>query len=432
MKHKLTTKDIENAKPRLREYKLSDGDGLFIRVRTTGAKSYLYCFRLRGSRKTLSMTIDSCEDMSLTEARNKLEKLRRQVKAGIDPRSARAAEIAENTQAITMQKLFDDWCDFLKTTKQVSPDWIKRHEDRWRLHLKKHLGNLLAKDITRAHLATALDIMTRKGIKEETRKALTTFNLMLDYGLTRHAVDNNPARLLKPKDFAATANQPRDRVLTIAELRMLWQALDQAIIPETGIATTSTLSIVTATAIKLLILTGARRSEIAGMRWSELCFKENIWELPPERTKNNQRHVIYFPDLAITLLKILEPLNGQSEFVFNMGQSHIHKDTLTKAITRLRTASLSPLQGIKSFSCHDLRRSAATAWGEHLKTDPHIIERMLNHQPLNKLIATYQKATYAKEQKKAWLSWGNLVEYQIANEPTNIVMIKNINSLIKG
>ena len=63
---------------------------------------------------------------------------------------------------------------------------------------------------------------------------------------------------------------------------------------------------------------------------------------------------------------------------------------------------------------HDLRRSAATAWGEYLKTEPHVIERMLNHQPLNKLVAIYQRAVYADEQKSTWSDWGKLIEHQLA------------------
>jgi len=60
--------------------------------------------------------------------------------------------------------------------------------------------------------------------------------------------------------------------------------------------------------------------------------------------------------------------------------------------------------------------------GEHLKTSPHVIERMLNHQPLNKLIATYQRAVYADEQKAAWLAWGKMVERQIAKDPENNIV----------
>ncbi|HEX4045106.1 MAG TPA: site-specific integrase, partial [Gammaproteobacteria bacterium] len=58
-----------------------------------------------------------------------------------------------------------------------------------------------------------------------------------------------------------------------------------------------------------------------------------------------------------------------------------------------------------------------------LKVKPHVIEQMLNHQPLNKLIAIYQRATYAEEQKTAWLAWSEMVEHQIAKEPSNVIPI---------
>jgi len=77
-----------------------------------------------------------------------------------------------------MQKLFEIWIEFIKAAKEVTPKWIDHHEKRWSRHLKNSLGKILAKDVTRAHLASALDGMTRKGIKEETRKALSTLNLI--------------------------------------------------------------------------------------------------------------------------------------------------------------------------------------------------------------------------------------------------------------
>jgi integrase len=193
---------------------------------------------------------------------------------------------------------------------------------------------------------------------------------------------------------------------------------------------------VIATAIKLLILTGARRTEVAAMRWNELKLDNGIWLLPASRTKNRQAHTIFLPQIAIHLINDLKKLTGQSEFVFENGKGHIHSDSLTSTINRLikasdnpkemKRASAAPLSDMKLFSIHDIRRSAATAWGEYLKVKPHVIEQMLNHQPLNKLIAIYQRATYAEEQKAAWLAWGEMVEHQVANEPSNIVPIKNI------
>ena len=212
----------------------------------------------------------------------------------------------------------DAWIAFVKLTDLMSDNWAKRHEDRWRIHLQKKLGNILARDITRAHLASALDAMTRKGIKEETRKALTTLNLVLDYGLTRQYIEQNSARTLKPKDFAATASKPRDRALTILELRKLWLALDQVSVVEDGNASTTGMSIITTSAIKLLILTGARRLEVAAMRRSELDLNNGVWTLPPERTKNRLGHTIYL-SLGIQLIEDLHPISGNSPFVFDTG-----------------------------------------------------------------------------------------------------------------
>ena len=421
---KLTAKAIENAASRDLEYKLSDGAGLYLRVRTTGAKSWLYCYRLAGSRKVIQYTIGSVDDVSLKEARLQLIELRKMVSEGLDPRNVRAASKNHNAQAITMQSLFDAWIEFVKVSQKMTPLWAKRHEDRWRLHLAKSLANILARDINRSHLASALEQMTRKGMREETRKALTTLNLMLDYGLTRHLVEQNYARMLAPKDFAATANRPRDRALSLIELRTLWAALDQAIEARPGVAKSVLVSPITATAIKLLILTAARRSEVAEMRWSELNLETGLWVLPWTRTKNKQAHTVYLSDLTIRLLKDLKPLTGFSSFVFDTGRSsgegHIHQDSLNRALSRLKEKE-GALTTLAPFTIHDLRRSSATAWGEYLKVLPHIVERMLNHQPDNKLIATYQRAVYAEEQKAAWLAWGALIEHQVAKDPDNVI-----------
>jgi integrase len=426
--NKLTAKKIESTCPQKKEYKLHDGNGLFLRIRPSGAKSWLFSFSLPGDRRLIRMTLGSVANITLKEARNMLPSLHKLVADGIDPRNARAATQTENVEAVTMQDLFDAWIEFTKLTQQTTSTWIKRHQDRWRLHLKKNLSNVLARDVTRAHLAAALDNMARKGIKEETRKALTTLNLMLDYGLTRHSIENNPARMLKPKDFAASANRSRDRVLSLIELQKLWEALDRRIFIKRWNETKPAVNPVISTAIKILILTGARRTEVAAMRWIELNLGTGVWQLPSNRTKNKQSHTIYLSPIAIKLIDDLKILTGQSKFVFSNRSAHIHSDSLTSAISRLiklpndpksmKKASFAPLAGMKSFSVHDIRRSAATAWGEYLKIQPHVIEHMLNHQPLNKLIATYQRATYAEEQKAAWLAWGEMVKHQVAQCPS--------------
>ena len=434
---KLNAKLVEHAKPKEKEYRLPDGDGLFLRVRPSGAKSWLFCFRLGSDRTWRQMTLGAIDDVSLKEARAQLSEHRKLVAQGINPIFEREANKAKNMQAITMQLLFEQWIDAEKLDKANSTTWVKRHVDRWRLHLKNPLGNLLARDVACTHLSTALDGMSRKGIKEETRKALTTLNLMLDYGLARGLVTQNPARILKPKDFSATAARPRTRTLSFQELSKLWETLDQACSLTRDNDSTPTLMLVTATAIKILILTGARRGEVAGMRWDELNFVEKTWVLPEARTKNCQMHTVYLSEFAIQLIQALQPLTGNTPYVFNcqLGDKHIHQDTLTGVIHRLRGSAkgpkkkeltVAPLADIPAFTIHDCRRTAATMWGEYLKTAPHVIERMLNHQPLNRLVATYQCAVYAVEQQTAWLAWGRLIEQYVANGASNVVPIKQL------
>lgn len=115
---KLTARQIEYAEPKDKEYRLPDDKGIFLRVRTSGAKSWLYCFRLPSNRTLLQMTLGSFKEVALKEARNKLPELRKLVAQDIDPRTARAAAIAENTQTITMQALFESWIELSKLQKK--------------------------------------------------------------------------------------------------------------------------------------------------------------------------------------------------------------------------------------------------------------------------------------------------------------------------
>jgi integrase len=191
-------------------------------------------------------------------------------------------------------------------------------------------------------------------------------------------------------------------------------------------------------------LTGARRGEVAAMRWDEIDLKAGTWKIPSEKTKNRQAHTIFLSSLAIELIEILQPITGQSFFIFDTGlnsNGHIHTDALTRSLRRLMKkdtytntkskklkleSNNPPLADMKPFTVHDIRRAVATACGEYLKVKPHVIERMLNHQPLNRLVRTYQRAMYPEEQKAAWLAWGEVVEHQIAKEHTNIVPIKSV------
>jgi integrase len=277
----------------------------------------------------------------------------------------------------------------------------------------------------------ALENMRHKGIKEETRKALTTINLMLDYAVSRNYVEMNIARLLSPKDFKCTSTA-RERHLSLEELQEFWQILDNCL--DENSSQVTNISPVAVAAFKVLILTGARRSEVVEMKWSDLDFNKQEWLL--SKTKNKKPHTVFISEFLSSIFNDLKPLSGTSEFVFvslKDNDKHITADSLSKAVLRFRGQDktktqvkdniICPLEHFPAFTVHDLRRTAATAWGEYLKIQPHIIEKMLNHQPKDKLVATYQRTEYKEEQKAGWLMWSDKVEAVIANKQDNVIHI---------
>jgi len=431
---KLKDYDVKNAKSETKDTFLSDGDGLALRVLKTGAKTWVFRYRRPIDKKQDKLTIGTYPEMSLKNARLEIAEFKKQLTQGLNPKQVKAAKYAENSQALTMEKVFTAWMQHIAKSKEVTPRTVKQHQSRWENHLKKHFTAILARDLTRAHISMALENMRHKGIKEETRKALTTINLMLDYAVSRHYVDANHARLLTPKDFKSSSSAPRERHLSIDELQEFWETLENCL--DTDVKQIISVSPAAVAAFKVLILTGARRSEVVEMKWSDLDFTKREWLLAT--TKNKKQHTVFLSDFLISIIEDLKPLSGPSEYVFASlkdNNKHITADSLTKAVLRFRGQDktktqeknniICPLEHFPAFTVHDIRRSAATAWGEYLKIQPHIIEKMLNHQPKDKLVATYQKSEYREEQKTGWLMWSDKVEAVIVNRQTNVVHISN-------
>lgn len=422
---------LNSLKPRARLYEEKYKGGLFVQIRPSGSRSWIFRYSRPLDSKQVRMSIGKYSDFTFDEIVEIAFSYRKLVKKGICPKQAKAAEVSQNKQVVTCDYLFEAWIGHSQLSQDVTVKWVKRHKDRWRLHLKRPLKDILAKDVTRSHLAAVLDAMTRKGIREETRKALTTLNLMFDYGVTRHLVEDNPARILRPKDFAATPSRPRDRVLSLVELRKLWLAIDAVENKAMSKLPATILSPHVGTCLKMLILTGARRGEVVAMEWGELNLDEGIWVIPAKKVKNRQVHTVYLPPMALKLIESMGPLTGLGKYVFEsmkIGGQHIHPDGITSAVNRLQSLPKKtelmldhPLSDVPKFTVHDLRRSAATAWAENLKIQPHIIERMLNHQPQNKLIATYQRAQYVEEQREGWMCWGKHVDNFIASDAGKVV-----------
>ena len=410
-----TARSIQALKPEEKKYTCAvktsrmAGGGLLVSVTPKGAKTYYS--RLRFSGKQIDVRLGAVNELSLPQAVDAHNEAIRMVSEGIDPRLAAKEKKAERQTELNMGQLFERWASQREQSGSYAERTLKAARWRWAKYLQGPLGELRLSLVTRKRLAVALDQM-REHTRDETRKAISTLNGCLDYALARGLVDENPARLLRPKDFQATTAPPRDRWLSISELRQLWKYLDGG---------QHNISYPMVTAFKLLIFTGARRAEVIEARWSEMDLTNGVWALPGERSKNGQPHTFYLSSDAVGLLESLRTLTGHSEFVFespNRPGKHISADAVTRAVGRICKAL-----DCDPFTVHDLRRTSASHWVDTLGADSRLAELMLNHLPADKLVRTYQQGKQPERQKEVWQQWSEVIESRVMRDADNVVTL---------
>lgn len=183
------------------------------------------------------------------------------------------------------------------------------------------------------------------------------------------------------------APQSRDRVLNDEEMAGFVRALKE-----------DTISVCSA-AVKVCLLTLQRRSEVAGLRWDEIDFRQRLWTLPPERTKNGRKHIVPLSPSAIDILESAKRFNG-SIFVFatlkDGQETHVNPHSMTRHVTRIVKCF-----GLDNIRLHDIPRTGATSIA---KDDPvrssHVIGRILNHSsPQDHVTNIYNRYDYLHEAK---------------------------------
>ena len=173
------------------------------------------------------------------------------------------------------------------------------------------------------------------------------------------------------------------------------------------------------TIIKLLILTGQRRTEIGSLRWSEIDLASRLIRLPGERCKNHQPHDVPLSEPAAAMLAAIPRLG---DFVFGTAAIGFCAYTDGKAALDARIAGARQIaEPILAWVLQDLRRSVATHMAD-TGTQPHIVEAVLNHISGHKkgIAGVYNKAVYAVEKRDALLRWGTHVMAAVEGGASNV------------
>jgi integrase len=414
----LTITQIERAKaPVEGRIVIWDHDlpGFGVRVFPSGKRSFILRYRLPGSRQKETATLGTYGPVTLIQARSRAKELLQTVRRGGDPqadRKARAVAAAKEAQALTAARLVEQYLAALKAGtvsskrlrgQRATPAYLADIA----LHLcrfSEHFGRQVAGEVTRADVVSVLnDVIEQPSVHRRMHGAI---HRMFAWARRSDLVAHDPTSDIETRTAVA-----RERVLSLAELAAIWRAATQ-------------LDPLYRDLIHLLILTGQRRTEVAGMRWCEIDLEKALWTIPNGRTKARRQHIIPLPPAALAILKARRTFDVDvSGFVLPTLSRDGRTATVVSGWSFVKR-DLDQRSGVTGWQFHDFRRSLVTLLAEQ-GIDIAVLDSLLNHAASTTrggVIGVYQKAILIEPMRKLMAIWDELIGQAVnpASEKTEV------------
>jgi integrase len=326
--------------------------GLALRVRAGGDgrvnKTWITQFRAHG--RTRRMKLGAFEKLSADQARAAATKILAEAALGGDPQGDREERRRKDGQSL--RAAISEYLAAKEESRGMRPRSL--HEVRRYLTQKAYFASLHSLPIDRVirrDIATRVLAITRESGAPTAARARSALNAFFTWAVAAGIVDANPTIGASRPELPPA----RDRTLEDRELAAVWR--------ESGQGAYSAI-------VKLLILLAARRTEIGGMKWSEIDLDRGVWSLPAERSKNGRRHVLPLPQAATEIIRAV-PRRADREYLFG---ERAEGFTLWSPEKRCLDDRLG--DHVKPWRVHDLRRTAATRMCD-LGIAPHVVEQIL-------------------------------------------------------
>ncbi|MEH2922383.1 tyrosine-type recombinase/integrase [Samsonia erythrinae] len=390
----LTDTKIKSLKPKDKLYKVTDRDGLYVAVSPAGAVSFRYDYRINGRRETVTLGRYGGDGITLAEARDALITVKRQVNAGISP----AATKRDGKKSISGAPKFSDYTvAYMKhvrladSTRAMKQSVIDRD-------LIPTLGNRLMHEITPAALRALCEKILDRGARATALQVREIVGSVFTYAIDRGLNLTNPADNIKASSIATF--EPRERSLSPYEIGIFFRTLN-----------TMTSQGSLRMAVKLILLTMSRKTELAKAEWQEVDFANATWTVPAERMKARRQHVVYLSQQAMDIITGLKMCAGGSPYLlpgrYDL-QKHISTSALNKVVTETVQKAQQNGEKIEHFTVHDLRRTASTILHE-AGYNSDWIEKCLAHEQRG-VRAVYNKAEYAQQRREMLQDWANMID----------------------
>lgn len=379
----LTDVAIKNARPPKRgQTELWDAHirGFGVRISHAGTKSFVLVYRFNGRPRRL--TLGRYPVVKLAAARGLAYDALRSISKGTDPGVEKLRE-RQTANVDTFDAFVDHFIDTYARPKNRSADETAR---LLRREFVAVWGRRRLADISRQDVTGVLDRIMREGKHTTANRSLAAVRKLFNWAVERGYLEQSPCANVR----APARSVKRDRVLSDAELGTVWKALGEMGYPYCQV-------------VRLLILTGQRREEVAGMSWREIDIDHGLWSLGAERTKAARAHEVPLTAAALKILKTMPRLKGDLVFPPRSGNATISGFGKWKA-------ELDALICVHDWRLHDIRRTVATGMAR-LGVAPHVVERILNHTSgtFGGVAGVYNRFGYLPEMRAALEKWAEHV-----------------------
>jgi integrase len=398
----LTDVVCKSAKPTDKPRKLADAHGLYLEVTPNGGKYWRLKYRFGGKEKRLAIGV--YPETSLAEAREKRAEARKLLAANIDPSQAKKEEKRQTILKYenTFEVMAREWHENQKGV------WTERHAYYVLRRLETDIFPALSarpmSEITASELLAVLRLIEERGAIDLAHRALQTCGQVFRYAIVTGKAERDVSAdlrgALKTKKAVHHAHIQEHELPEFLERLDSYEGLLQ-----------------TKLALKLLLLTFVRTTELRAAQWSEINFGTSEWRIPAERMKMRQLHIVPLSKQAIVILEALKSMNGHSSFIFpnhSNSKKCMSENTVLFALYRMGYHSRA--------TGHGFRSTASTILNETgFRSD--VIERQLAHGERNKVRASYNHAEYLPERRKMMQHWADYLE-GVAESKSNVVVGK--------
>ena len=405
----LSNTEIKQAKPKDKEYNLSDGEGLSLRVKPNGSKLWIFNYYRPFTKTRANIGFGQYPAFSIAEVRKLRLNARELLAQDIDPKKDREekAQEAKNTMENTFSKYADKWREIKKA--ELKEPTIRRAYQTLSKHALPVLKNLPISQVKPRQVLAIMNPIIAEG-KHETVKRLCAFiNQIMRLAVADGSIEFNPLSDLSK--LFPTVVREHFKTLKPEQLPYLLKVMANA-----------NISRVTRCMFELQLHTAVRPVESATARWEELDLKEKLWFIPAEKMKKNREHIIPLSPQVLDILELMQPISGHREYLFPGVKdplNHANRETVNTAMKR---------NGLKGqIVSHGLRALFSTTCHEQ-GFDSEIIETALAHLDKNETRRAYNRSEYLERRRTLMCWWsGHIAKASVGN--LSVIGLKELSHL---